>query len=911
MLLSQWNSDPDFDTTEGRTDGSPKTRDGAATKIGAPDLMPGDIVRVEEGIGVVRYMGQVRFAKGLWAGVELVEKMGMHDGQVGGKRYFRCKPKHGIFVDVANVRKKILPEQLLERVTLLNSEVLDLRSENDKLATQVRVLESKLAGVTVSVRDAPPEDVLEDLRIGDRVRLSNRKTGTVKFIGRTRGDPTPFIGLEMHSWISNGNDGTKSGRRYFNVRPGWGYFARKTQIVEIIQKSQEERETAPRLNIVLGDRVEIDRNRRGVVKFIGHVAFSKDEMVGLELDTWASYAHDGTKGGKRYFKAQHGKGYFCKLENVVRVLKSEDGSEDEEEDSGRQTRGGPFNRSPRHSPRNRSPRRSPSPRRFTPSSSPRQNRTRGGPEADPQNRDRDSDDDLGPSLEQTAEAKKFEKTLDVDNLQVGDKIRLARGKIGRIKYIGHVEFASGEVIGLELSAWTERGHDGSVMGKRYFETASGRGYFTKRSNIAEVITRANKSKAPKPEMKSDPKDDLQVGDRVRLKRGKSGVIKFMGRVKGINRECVIGLELDTIGDERGHDGCSPLDATRIFDCLPGHGYWTSKEAIVEVMNKKKRRKAAGRGRHRREGTDMVGLVQEYIREKKLVDFRIGDTVRLSRGKEGIVRYIGRVEGMKREDIVGLELKVWTERGHDGSYKGKQYFTCPPGRGYFTSRDAVAEVLEHAAEKKEKPAVRTMVSGENAPEEGPLLEIEKEERVRLRNGRTGTVWFIGNTDFAKGEVVGLELDQWTPNGHDGSMKGQRYFECPPGHGYFTRRAAIVEKLGQSRRRRTPASSPRRRAKQERASQENSMSDERAPDSDLKFKVGDKVRLKRGKRGIVRYIGPVEGASQDVVGLELEQWFERGNDGSFKGRRYFDTRGDGWGYFTKPSSIAAIIHDDDEP
>merc|ERR1719410_2195245 len=141
----------------------------------------------------------------------------------------------------------------------------------------------------------------------------------------------------------------------------------------------------------------------------------------------------------------------------------------------------------------------------------------------------------------------------------------------------------------------------------------------------------------------------------------------------------------------------------------------------------------GRGRHRRDGTDMVGMVQEYIREKKLVDFRIGDTVRLSRGKEGIVRYIGRVQGMKREDIVGLELKVWTERGHDGSYKGKQYFACPPGRGYFTSRDAVAEVLMSAQELQEeedrkRPVVRSMNSIESQADEEPreLLDVEKSE-----------------------------------------------------------------------------------------------------------------------------------------------------------------------------------------
>merc|ERR1719433_41721 len=163
---------------------------------------------------------------------------------------------------------------------------------------------------------------------------------------------------------------------------------------------------------------------------------------------------------------------------------------------------------------------------------------------------------------------------------------------------------------------------------------------------------------------------------------------------------------------------------------------------------------------------MVGVVSDFV--KKLVDFRVGDTVRLSRGKEGIVRYIGPVEGMKRDDIVGLELKVWTERGHDGSYKGKQYFTCPPGRGYFTSRDAVAKVLQTAAEASErrKPAIRTMASLESrVPDEdasdGPLMEVEKGERVQLRNGRTGTVLYIGKTDFTKGEVIGLELDQWAP------------------------------------------------------------------------------------------------------------------------------------------------------
>jgi len=842
---------------------------------GVPDFNPGDVVRVEEGIGVVRYLGEVRFAKGVWAGVELVERLGMHDGQVGGKRYFRCKPNHGVLCDSAKVTKKIKPEELLERVTLLNNELLDLRKENEKISSKNKMYEAKLAELNILEPPKPQVVIFEDLELGDRVRLSNRKTGTIKFIGRTRGDPETFVGLEMHSWISNGNNGIRNGHRYFNCRNGWGYFARKAQVIEIVEK-HKKLPTVERIKIDIGDRVEIDRQRTGVVKYLGTVDFTKDEMVGLEMDVWTSFGHDGTVAGRRYFQAAHGKGYFCKYENVIRVL-----DPDEE-----------F-RPPRLS--------------YAKFQGFGRSRT---------SINREDSLEINKIESPITEEMKLQleiKRLDsVGKIQVGQKVRLKRGREGTVKFIGNVHFTSEEVIGLELTQWTDKGHDGSLQGKRYFTCAAGRGYFTKRANIANVIemqiddipdvfTRGSEAIDPM---------DVKVGDRIRLKRGKVGVVKYIGNVPGIKRECVVGMELDTVGDELGHDGLSP-NGQRIFSCSPAHGYWTSKESIEKILKRPRPRSISGARRHNRAGTDMC---MPEIKERTVeLAINIGDTVRLARGKEGIVLFIGRVEGMKQDEIVGLELNQWSQKGHDGSHKGKKYFSCAPGRGYFTTRRAVAELLKKAstAEREQTVTREEPVAKELPPKSSKTqIEVSEGERVRLRNGRTGTVWYIGKAGFAKGEVVGMELDQWAVKGNDGSMKGVRYFSCPSGHGYFTRREAIVEKLEKTGR-----MSKRKSGMMIGRARGHSILSDAAPEASpevasldingMVVKVGDRIRLKRGKIGTIKYIGPVKGTEQTVVGLELTQWYERGNDGTFKGARYFETRGHGWGYFTKPTSIAEVI------
>lgn len=49
-------------------------------------------------MAVIRYIGPTDFAPGVWLGLELRSAKGKNDGSVGEKRYFHCKPNHGVLV---------------------------------------------------------------------------------------------------------------------------------------------------------------------------------------------------------------------------------------------------------------------------------------------------------------------------------------------------------------------------------------------------------------------------------------------------------------------------------------------------------------------------------------------------------------------------------------------------------------------------------------------------------------------------------------------------------------------------------------------------------------------------------------------------------------------------------------------
>lgn len=71
----------------------------------------------------------------------------------------------------------------------------------------------------------------------------------------------------------------------------------------------------------------------------------------------------------------------------------------------------------------------------------------------------------------------------------------------------------------------------------------------------------------------------------------------------------------------------------------------------------------------------------------------------------------------------------------------------------------------------------------------MSELRDGQVIRLADGRNAVVRFVGETTFAPGIWVGVELDDGNGK-NDGSVQGERYFDCAMGNGMFVRPTAVT-------------------------------------------------------------------------------------------------------------------------
>ncbi|KAM4641585.1 CAP-Gly domain-containing linker protein 3 isoform 1-T1 [Discoglossus pictus] len=191
------------------------------------------------------------------------------------------------------------------------------------------------------------------------------------------------------------------------------------------------------LGLRLGDRILLDSEKAGTLRFCGTTEFASGQWVGVELDE-PEGKNDGSVGGVSYFICPPKHGIFSPVSKISKA-----------------------------------PDQTPSSVTSTPRT-PRMDFSRVTGKG---------------KKEKKANQKKSQSigSLDKEGLKIdlGDQVLVAGQKQGVVRFYGKTDFAPGYWFGIELEKPTGK-HDGSVFGVRYFYCSPKYGVFAPPSRVQRI-----------------------------------------------------------------------------------------------------------------------------------------------------------------------------------------------------------------------------------------------------------------------------------------------------------------------------------------------------------------------------------------------------------------------------------------
>ena len=264
----------------------------------------------------------------------------------------------------------------------------------------------------------------------------------------------------------------------------------------------------------------------------------------------------------------------------------------------------------------------------------------------------------------------------------------------------------------------------------------------------------------------DQSQSFAVDDRVLVGGAKPGVVAFLGPTQFSPTGIWAGVVLDTADGK--NDGS--VAGVRYFECEANRGVFARPDKLILVAKAPK--------------TPPKPTASENSQEASEKAFLVGDRVLVDGTKLGTIAFYGSTEFAKGE-WAGVTLDA-PEGKNDGTVAGVRYFECEPNHGLFAKPQKL--VLAPKVEREPKPAPAAPANRPLAPPQSSTQASEYATpstqaggvggalsigcRVLVGGAKTGTLRYLGPTEFAKGVWVGVELDE-AQGKNDGSVSGKRY------------------------------------------------------------------------------------------------------------------------------------------